>query len=328
MSTKSREQDVIDVLSRYTTRDGRWSATLTERGRHYLDNGRYPAVTGTTTATAGDLPGDSSTQAANGGTDRQPAAQPSVIQEATVLIERLQTGGGTVVVSDSDADTRASYRRAIHAAKQHNLVPDGYDLRHAGRNTGDLVVRLYSATQPYDTDWNRLRLYQGDIRATPPADYGALEQDPTNLQVFPPATSGSKSGSPSPISVSPGATPRPRAWNSRPVESSPASSRPSKSRNRLPQLSGSVRRNGRPRRDLPNNRQPRSAAAATSNARRGGSTPSRKPTASPSRSTAGRHSPPRWKNGGPPRTCGRSATPSNTPPPPVRRPATASSPPG
>jgi hypothetical protein len=164
-------------------RDGRWPATLTDRGRYYLDNGRYPAVTGT--ATAGDLPCNSSTQAVRGGRVRQPAVQPSVIQEAIALIERLQTGGGTVVVSDPDADTRASYRRAIHAAKQHELLPDGYDLRHTGRNTGDLVVRLYSATQSYDTDWNRLRLNQGDIRATPPAEYSSLEQDPTNLQVAP-----------------------------------------------------------------------------------------------------------------------------------------------
>ena len=164
-------------------RDGRWFATLTERGRYYLDNGRYPATTGTTTAPAGDLPGDSSTRPASGGRGRQPAVQPFVIHEATALIERLQTGGGTVIVSDPDAETRASFRRAIHAAKQHRLVPDGYELRHTGRDTGDLVVRLYSAAQPYDTDWNRLRLNQGDIRATPPADYGALEQDPTNLKV-------------------------------------------------------------------------------------------------------------------------------------------------
>ena len=108
-----------------------------------------------------------------------------MIHEATALIERLQASGGTMVVPDPDADTRARYRRAIHAAKQHNLVPDGHDLRHTGRNTGDLVVRLYSAAQPYDTDWNRLRLNQGDIRARPPADYSALEEDPTNLQVAP-----------------------------------------------------------------------------------------------------------------------------------------------
>ncbi|MEU7769862.1 hypothetical protein AB0C44_00875 [Micromonospora taraxaci] len=90
-----------------------------------------------------------------------------------------------MVVPDPDAGTRASYRRAIHAAKQHKLVPDAHDLRQSGRNTGDLIVRLYSAGQPYDTDWNRLRLNQGAIRATPPADYGALGQDPANLQVAP-----------------------------------------------------------------------------------------------------------------------------------------------
>ncbi len=387
-------------------RNGRWSAALTERGRYYLDNGRYPELTGTTSR---DLAESSSTPVASGGKGQQPTAQPAVIQEATALIERLQTSGGTVVVSDPDADTRATYRRAIHAAKQHRLVPDGYDLRHTGRNTGDLVVRLYSAAQPYDTDWNRLRLDQGDNRATAAADYGALEQDPTDLRVapesiprvlaalraindagvtrkcrvginvttkkpkpyvkfgsarrsleffeeyeqvphvltaderrtngsapghtspsstaFPPAGSGSKSARPHPASASPGVTPRPGAWNSRPVASSPTSSKPSKSRNgsRLP--SGSERRNGRPQRDSPNSRLPRSAAAVTSNARQGGSTPSRKPAAVPSRSTAGRHSTPRWTSGRKPQTCGRFATPSSRPPLVGRR-GKASSPPG
>ncbi|GAA2339117.1 hypothetical protein GCM10010170_021020 [Dactylosporangium salmoneum] len=163
-------------------RDGRWFAALTELGRYYLDNGQYPTATGTTT---GDLSENSPTQTASGGKGQQPTAQPAAIREATVLIERLQTGGGTVVVSDPDIDTRASYRRAIHAAKQNKLVPDGYELRHTGRNTGDLIIRLYSAAQPYDTDWNRLRLGQADERATAAADYGALEQDPTNLRVAP-----------------------------------------------------------------------------------------------------------------------------------------------
>jgi hypothetical protein len=162
-------------------RGGRWSATLTERGRYYLDNGRHPAVVGTATTTTGETADNSSTHAASGGI----GSQPSVIQEAAALIERLQANSGTVVVPDPDADTRASYRRAVHAAKQHELVPDGYDLRHTGRNTGDLVIRLYSAAQPYDTDWNRLRLNQSEIRATSLADYSALEQDPTNLQVAP-----------------------------------------------------------------------------------------------------------------------------------------------
>lgn len=167
-------------------RGGRWSATLTERGRYYLDNGRYPpAAAEAAVVTAHDPPATSSTQEGRGGSVNQSLVQPPVIHEATALIERLQTSGGTVVVPDPDADTRARYRRTIHAAKQHNLLPDGHDLRHTGRNTGDLVVRLYSAAQPYDTDWNRLRLNQGDIRARPPADYSALEKNPTNLQVAP-----------------------------------------------------------------------------------------------------------------------------------------------
>ncbi|MEU4626897.1 hypothetical protein AB0G04_43855 [Actinoplanes sp. NPDC023801] len=166
-------------------RGGRWSATLTERGRYYLDNGRYPDVPGTATTPSAGLPGASPLQTASTGKSRQPAATPAVVREAAALIEKLQNCGGTLVVPDPDPDTRASYRRAIHAAKQHNLVPDGHDLRHTGRNTGDLVIRLYSAAQPYDTDWNRLRLNQGETRATPPADYGALEQDPTNLRVTP-----------------------------------------------------------------------------------------------------------------------------------------------
>ena len=46
-------------------RGGRWSATLTERGRFYLDNGRYPPVAAeAAVVTAHDLPATSSTQAA------------------------------------------------------------------------------------------------------------------------------------------------------------------------------------------------------------------------------------------------------------------------
>jgi hypothetical protein len=163
-------------------RDGRWSAALTQRGRYYLDHGRHPELTDTASGAPSNNP---STPAVSGGVGQQPTARTAMIQEATTLIERLQSSGGTVTVSDPDTETRASYRRAIHAAKQHKLVPDGYDLRHTGRNTGDLVIRLYSATQPYDTDWNRLRLGQSDERVTAAADYSALERDPTNLGVAP-----------------------------------------------------------------------------------------------------------------------------------------------
>jgi hypothetical protein len=66
-------------------RDGRWSAALTERGRYYLDNGRYPELTGTASGDPSESP---TAQTASGGKGRQPTVQPAVIHEATVLIER------------------------------------------------------------------------------------------------------------------------------------------------------------------------------------------------------------------------------------------------
>src|SRR5947208_16761049 len=57
-------------------RDGRWSAELTDRGRYYLDNGRYPELTGTTSR---DLSESSSMPTASGGKGRQLTAQPAVI---------------------------------------------------------------------------------------------------------------------------------------------------------------------------------------------------------------------------------------------------------
>jgi hypothetical protein len=48
------------------------------------------------------------------------------IEQATALIERLRRAGGTVLVESPDEPTRALYRRIIHAAKQHRLVPEGF----------------------------------------------------------------------------------------------------------------------------------------------------------------------------------------------------------
>ncbi len=82
--------------------------------------------------------------------------------QATALIERLQHEGGTVLVESPDEPTRALYRRIIHAAKRHRLVPDGLHLRHTGRDRGDIVIRLYyEDSRPDDTDWNRIRLETG-----------------------------------------------------------------------------------------------------------------------------------------------------------------------
>jgi hypothetical protein len=70
-------------------------------------------------------------------------------------------------IDDPDAETRACYRRMIDAAKRYRLVPDGFRLRHTGRDRGDLIVRLSDDTAPDDTDWNRIRLNTRPSRHSP-----------------------------------------------------------------------------------------------------------------------------------------------------------------
>jgi len=75
-------------------------------------------------------------------------------EHAGELIERLRAEGGPVTIEAPDDDTRALYRRIIHAAKQFHLVPDGFHLKHTGRGSGDLIIRLSDDRAPDDTDWN------------------------------------------------------------------------------------------------------------------------------------------------------------------------------
>ncbi len=70
----------------------------------------------------------------------------------------MREQGGTVTIESPDEETRALYRRLVHAAKQHHLVPAGFHLKHTGRNSGDLIVRLSDDSAPDETDWNRVRL--------------------------------------------------------------------------------------------------------------------------------------------------------------------------
>ncbi len=170
-------------------RHGVWSATLTSQGEFYLKNGRHPDHA-TTVSVPRPAPSTTSTaiepQSATAPKSvpaRQAAPLEPTVSEAAALIRRLQSEGGELRIDDPDSETRARYRRAIHAAKQDGLVPEGHVLRHTGRSTGDIVVCLYSTATSYDTDWNRLRLGHGDARTTPKADYAALEADPTNLDV-------------------------------------------------------------------------------------------------------------------------------------------------
>lgn len=60
------------------------------------------------------------------------------------LVAELQSSDGVLNVPDPESEVRAGYRRAISKAITDGLVPDGYVLRHKGRDRGDLVVRLLS----------------------------------------------------------------------------------------------------------------------------------------------------------------------------------------
>jgi len=107
----------------------------------------------------------------------------AIVKRAKELIERLQREGGTLRVEGPDEPTRALYRRTIHAAKQHDLVPTGFHLKHTGRNRGDIVIRLSEDSNPDETDWNRIRLNTRRVTTDPSLVFAALENDPADLKV-------------------------------------------------------------------------------------------------------------------------------------------------
>ena len=65
----------------------------------------------------------------------------TAVPQVEAMIEQLQRRGRLCVL-DPPAPVRAAWRRAIFAAMQRQLVPDGYQLRHHGRDRGDLVIEL------------------------------------------------------------------------------------------------------------------------------------------------------------------------------------------
>ncbi len=60
----------------------------------------------------------------------------------TQLMDALTAGSGEIHIPDPNERVRASYRRAIHAAKERRLVPEGFQLWHTGRDRGDMTIRL------------------------------------------------------------------------------------------------------------------------------------------------------------------------------------------
>jgi hypothetical protein len=74
------------------------------------------------------------------------------VPTADGLIRQLRAQG-RVCVEDPSPAVRAAWRRAIHAAKEQGLVPQGHHLRHHGRDRGDLVVELMSGDHPGEKYW-------------------------------------------------------------------------------------------------------------------------------------------------------------------------------
>lgn len=106
----------------------RWSASLTDDGQFYLLHGRYAQDTipaggvraaGTTSGT-GDF--------------------------AAELLAQLTSGDGHLTMTSPSERQRAMYRRAIHFLITGHHIPEGFVLRHTGRDRGDLTIRL----QPED----------------------------------------------------------------------------------------------------------------------------------------------------------------------------------
>ncbi|MGC5052816.1 hypothetical protein ACLQ2S_15345 [Micromonospora sp. DT48] len=180
-------------------RGGVWRVQITDAGRFYLDNGIHPdhpdRISGDTTAprqrvrTPASAKQGKPAPALSGAGDATkvvgstPSPAAATVEQARQLVERLQAEGGTVRVESPDTEERARYRRVIHAAKQHGLVPAGFHLKHTGRAAGDLIIRLSSDNDPDETDWNRIRLNTRRVTTDPDLVFAALEKNPAGLEV-------------------------------------------------------------------------------------------------------------------------------------------------
>jgi hypothetical protein len=102
-----------------------WSAILTDEGKFYLVHGHHPSDR--------DSIGD--THAAfDSGSDTDDLA--------SGLLAELVSAGGQVTVESPSEKQRARYRRAIHRIITEHRIPEGFILRHTGRDHGDLTIRL------------------------------------------------------------------------------------------------------------------------------------------------------------------------------------------
>ena len=100
-----------------------WSATTTAEGESYLAQGSYANSAVKHQAD----PGDSSEYAGN---------------LASQILDDFKAADGKLVIRDPGQKQRARYRRAIHHLITTHQIPDGFSLRHTGRDHGDLTIQL------------------------------------------------------------------------------------------------------------------------------------------------------------------------------------------
>lgn len=102
-----------------------WSAALTDVGRFYLAHGHHPSEPGPSGSTHASSEEDSETN-----------------DLASGLLAELVSAGGHVTVESPSEKQRARYRRAIHRLITEHRIPEGFVLRHTGRDHGDLTIRF------------------------------------------------------------------------------------------------------------------------------------------------------------------------------------------
>ncbi|MEV1332719.1 hypothetical protein AB0J20_24465 [Micromonospora costi] len=168
-----------------TRKGGTWRATVTDAGRFYLEHGFHPEDPAHVARPSPNRP----RRAAEGASQKRPAVASTdgtgsaTLALAQQLVNQLAHGDGVVRIEEPDEQTRARYRRAIHAAKQHNLVPDGYELRHTGRDRGDIVVRLYNKANGASNGWDAFRIASRHQTTIDEEIIAALQKNPSALTV-------------------------------------------------------------------------------------------------------------------------------------------------
>lgn len=135
-------------------RHGRWSATITEAGRAYLEHDGLP---------------DGPPRQAARSQDGAPGLAADIVRRLLAAPDRI------IRVQQPDTATRQIYRRALRAAHDRNLIPEGFLLQHTGRDQGDIIIRLADRADPDETTWNRIRLNARRVITDPQEISAALE---------------------------------------------------------------------------------------------------------------------------------------------------------